>query len=121
MLSAQELGACISRGDIKGVGTFMRHQPLFTAVLMAPVVVTAAATRHPAPVLAVARVFAVYWPYIRFMPVIGFVPAMATHGLMSVFAGSGIDDAVWQMIVRRAKARNERRSRVRLPAGEKAD
>ena len=110
----------VARGDVGGVATFMRHQPLLSAVLAAPAVGVAVATRHPPLALSVAR--ALFSPTLRFFAIMtgGFVMP-TVHAVSSFFFDVDLTERVWRTMVSRAKARNERRRHLRLRKGDVTD
>jgi hypothetical protein len=105
----KELGEGLSRGDLRAVAAFARHQPLLTSAVAAPVVAVALLTRYPPLALALLKVS----PVVRFWGVM-LVP-------WTLIVGEAIGDIdvsswLWQKLVDRARARQERRKAKRLAA-----
>ena len=109
----RELGGCIARGDMRGVATFVKHQPLMTAAVVGPVVLT----RMPQLSLALLRLVP---PHLGFWALVTSPFWFVPQGIAQML-GYDLCDIAWRSLVRRAKMRNQRRANVRISEGGRTE
>lgn len=96
-------------GDLSSVGTFVRHQPFLAALILTPFAAVSLATRYPPLAVAMLRML----PHVRFWSIL-LVPQIGVLQGACTMVGFDLSDMIWRRLVKRAKARQQRRSAKRI-------